>query len=453
MARPSRPTALDRALGLFTEVRPGEGGTGLWMLASVFLILAAYYFVKPARDGLLAVSPAGGLSETELKAYSSFGQSLCLLAALPLYDVVARTLPRSRLVTAVTLFFASNLVVFWALQPDLFFSGFRFTGLVFYLWVGIFNVFIIAQFWSFAADLYSDEAGKRIFPLIAIGATAGAAAGSWAAKHLVAGVGTYGLLLIAAGVLSSALATMRMAESSVASTDASVVRREETRSKAGGLRLVFSSRFLLAVAVLILMTNWVNTNGENFLFGSVEKALRTKAAALGIGSGEAEDTFIRDQTTKFYGDLFFWVNVAALVLQSLVASRVLRYAGFAVLLMSLPVVAVVSYAAMALHPRLAVIRLSKIAENSMDYSLNNTAKQVLWLPTSTDVKYRAKAAIDTLFVRAGDGLAAVTAFIGLNWLALPLRGMFAVNVGLAIAWVGLAFVVAREHRRFDEAAA
>src|SRR6185503_19308164 len=98
MARASQRTALDRTLGLFTEVRPGEGPTGLWMLASVFLILAAYYFVKPARDGLLAVSPAGGLSDTELKAYSSFGQSLCLLAALPAYDLLSRALPRTKLV-------------------------------------------------------------------------------------------------------------------------------------------------------------------------------------------------------------------------------------------------------------------------------------------------------------------------------------------------------------------
>jgi len=174
--------------------------------------------------------------------------------------------------------------------------------------------------------------------------------------------------------------------------------------------LVFSDKFLLAVGLLILMTNWVNTNGENLLFGSVEKALHVKASALGIVSGEAEDTFIRDQTTKFYGDLFFWVNAIALLLQSLAASRVLRYAGFAALLLCLPVVALVSYTLMALHPRLAVIRISKIAENSTDYSLNNTAKQVLWLPTAADVKYRAKAAIDTLFVRVGDGLAAATAF-------------------------------------------
>src|SRR5262249_30617505 len=106
-AQDPRLSALECSLGLFTEVRAGEGPTGVWMLLSVFLVLAAYYFVKPARDGLLAVSPAGALSETELKAYSSFAQSICLLAALPLYDRIAKSLPRRTLISVVTLFFAA----------------------------------------------------------------------------------------------------------------------------------------------------------------------------------------------------------------------------------------------------------------------------------------------------------------------------------------------------------
>jgi AAA family ATP:ADP antiporter len=452
MARPRRAKlpALHRLLGLFTTVRPGEESAALWMLSSVFLNLAAYYFVKPARDGLLAVSPVAGLSETELKAYSSFAQSLVLLGALPVYDHIARSLTRRKLVTTTTLFFAANLVVFWALQPGLLIATPRFTGIVFYLWVGILNVFIVAQFWSFAADLYSDEAGKRLFPLIAIGATAGAATGSWISKQLVLLVGTYGLLLVAAVVLVASLGTIRRAESRAErDDDRSNAGNGDEHSSAGGLRLVFSQNFLLATALLVLVANWVNTNGENLLFGSVEKALHAKAAAAGVGDLEA---FIRDRTTEFYGDLFFWVNVCALFLQSVVASRVLRYAGFAALLMTLPCVALVSYAMMAIHPHLSVIRVMKIAENSTDYSLQNTAKQVLWLPTSADVKYRAKAAIDPLFVRAGDALAAATAFVGLNLLALPIRGLFAVNVGLVAVWLVLATVVGREHRRLTRAA-
>jgi ATP:ADP antiporter, AAA family len=452
--RTGRLSVLERGLSVFTEIHPGEGPTGLCMLAGVFLVLAAYYFVKPARDGLLAVSPAGGLSETELKAYSSFAQSLCLVAALPLYDRISKMLPRRTLVTVVTLFFASNLVVFWALQPGLLFTEVSYAGLVFYLWVGIFNVFIVCQFWSFAADLYPEATGKRLFPLIAIGATAGAAGGAWMAKRLVVPVGTYGLLLVAALVLSLSLFAMRLAEtlgpegkgSSAGPQDG---HDEPERDTAGGLSLVFRHKYLIATAGLVLMLNWVNTNGENFMFGAVEKHIHAQALAQGLAPGEASETFIRDQTTRFYGDLFFWVNVTALFLQAVVASRLLRYGGFGAILLALPVISLTAYVVMALVPSLGTIRRMKIAENATDYSINNTAKQVLWLPTTVDMKYRAKATIDTLFVRAGDGLAAVTAFVGVKLLEAPLRALFGFNAVLVLVWLALGAIVVAEHRRLS----
>jgi len=451
----NRLSVLERAFSLFTEIRPGEGATGLCMLIGVFLVLAAYYFVKPARDGLLAISPAGGLSETELKAYSSFAQSLCLLAALPVYDRVSKMLERRTLVTAVTLFFSANLVVFWALQPGLLFTDVSYAGLVFYLWVGIFNVFIVAQFWAFAADLYPEETGKRLFPLIAIGATAGAASGAWMAKRLVGPFGTYGLLLIAAAVLSLSLFAMRRADSLGAEGKGSIEGRlhdahdEPLRDAAGGLSLVFRHKYLLATAVLVLVLNWVNSNGENFLFCALEKHIHAQALALGLAPGAASEAFIRDQTTRFYGDLFFWVNLTALFLQAVVASRLLRYGGFGAILLALPLVSFTAYVAMALHPGLGTIRRMKIAENGTDYSLNNTAKQVLWLPTTVDMKYRAKASIDTLFVRAGDGLAALTAFVGVKLLEAPLRALFGFNAVLVLVWLAVGAIIVAEHARLS----
>ena len=451
--RRGRPlSVLERALGLFTEVRAGEGGTSLCMLAGVFFVLAAYYFVKPARDGLLAVSPAGGLSETELKAYSSLGQSLCLVAALPLYDRISKLLRRHTLITAVTLFFAANLVVFWALQPGLVFSQVGYVGIAFYLWVGIFNVFIVAQFWSFAADLYSDEAGKRLFPLIAIGATAGAASGAWLAKRLVGVIGTYGLLLVAAVVLSLSLVAMRLADSLGAEGEGPGEREphdETPRDASGGLRLIFRHKYLIATALLVLVLNWVNTNGENFMFGAVEKHIHAESMARGIAPGEATEAFIRDQTTRFYGDLFFWVNLTALFLQAVVASRLLRYGGFGAILVVLPVISLTSYVLMALYPTLGTIRRMKIAENATDYSINNTAKQVLWLPTTVAMKYRAKATIDTLFCRAGDAVAALTAFVGVKLLEAPLRALFGFNAVLVLVWLALAAVIVSEHSRLS----
>ncbi|MGH7896514.1 MAG: NTP/NDP exchange transporter [Candidatus Binatia bacterium] len=447
----------ERALRLFTDIRPGEAPASLAMLASVFLILAAYYFVKPAREGLLAASVVSGISDTELKAYSSFGQSLLLLGVIPIYDSIANRLRRRALVTATSAFFASNLVCFWALQPGLIFESAGWVGIAFYLWVGIFNVFIVAQFWSFAADVYSDEAGRRLIPMIAIGATAGAATGSWIAKTLVPIVGTFGLVLVAAAVLFCSIVTLRIADSRAAAAEYLRTDRERTRPSPGGtgsagFRLVWRHRYLLATAFLILVLNWVNTNGENFLFGAVEREFEAKVAARGL-TGEGATEFLRDETTRFYGDLSFWVNGVALFLQAFVASRVLRYGGFGAILLSLPLISLLSYSAMAIFPLLAVMRVAKIAENSTNYSLTNTARQVLWLPTTTEMKYKAKAVVDTLFVRFGDALAAVTAFAGTRLLDVSPRWLFGFNAGLVLIWFAVCLVVVREHGRLTGAEA
>ncbi|MGH7858392.1 MAG: NTP/NDP exchange transporter, partial [Candidatus Binatia bacterium] len=430
----------------------GEGPTGIVLLLAVFLILGAYYLIKPAREGFLASSGIEALSGFELKAYSSFGQSLLLLAVIPIYDRFSSSVSRRTLITWVPLFFVSNLVFFWSLQPGLLFERVPFVGVAFYLWVGIFNVFIIAQFWSFAADVYTDERGRRLFPMIAIGATAGGAAGAAATDTLLesAALDTYFLLLAAAALLALSVFLLRIADRrGEYPGDRPRSRREEPPDLAGGLRLVFRHRLLVAAAFLVLTLNWVNTNGENFLFGSVQQALRGEASERGL-EAEAMTHFLREKTTAFYGDLFFWVNLMALAMQSFLASRLLRYGGFGAILLLLPVISLISYTAMALFPILPVIRGMKIAENSTDYSIHNTAKQVLWLPTTTEMKYKAKAAVDTLFVRFGDGFAAATAFLATHVLTLALPTLFAVNAAIALAWLCLGVLVVREHRRWVE---
>jgi ATP:ADP antiporter, AAA family len=421
------------------------------MLAGAFLVLAAYYFIKPAREGFLAAGGLEALSDVELKAYSSAGQSLLLLAVIPAYDAISRALSRRLLITTVPLFFATNLAAFWLLQPGLLIERPALVGIGFYLWVGIFNVFIVAQFWAFAADLYTEERGKRLFPLIGVGATAGATLGAALASALVdrEWLGAYALLWIAAGLLLVAVVVLRAAERRGDDEDPGEDGDgASTRELAGGLRLVLSHRYLVLAALLMFFLNWVNTNGENLLFGAVQEALEADVTARDL-TGAAADAHLRDATTAFYGRFYFWVNLSAFFLQSFVASRVLKYGGFGTLLLLLPVLSLVSYTAMTLVPTLAVIRAMKIAENSTDYSIHNTAKQVLWLPTTSEMKYRAKAVVDTLFVRFGDGAAAATAFVGTNLLDLSLRTLFAANALLVLFWLATGFFVVREHGRLE----
>src|SRR5210317_796476 len=135
----------ERFLGIFTEVEPGEGTTALMKFANVFLILLAYYFIKPLREGWIAVSDIEGLSKMEVKAYSSFAQSIVLLFIVGWYARLADRLDRSTLFTRATLFCISNMIIFWFLQPNFFFKNLPISGLVYYLWVGMFGVFVVAQ--------------------------------------------------------------------------------------------------------------------------------------------------------------------------------------------------------------------------------------------------------------------------------------------------------------------
>jgi AAA family ATP:ADP antiporter len=176
---------VERFLRLFTEVRPGEGGTALLMFVNVFLILCAYYFIKPLREGWISVSAIAGLEKMEVKAYTSFGQTLLLIPVIAWYSRLVDRWPRGKVVTAAILFCMSNMLLFWFLQPGFFFAHLPLSGIVFYLWVGMFGVFVVAQFWAFAADAYSDEEGRRLMPMVAIGATAGAAFGSQIVAFMV----------------------------------------------------------------------------------------------------------------------------------------------------------------------------------------------------------------------------------------------------------------------------
>lgn len=451
----ARLSPLERALRLVTDVRPGEGVTAVVMFANVFLILCAYYFVKPLRDGWIATSNVGGLSKLEMKAYTSFAQSLLLVGAVGVFARLAGRWRRRTLIIRSTLFCMSNLLVFWFLRPGGLARDPPLAGVAFYVWVGMFGVFVVAQFWAFAADLYTDERGRRLMPLIGIGATLGAVAGSYFTERLVdARVLDSGSLLLVANVplaislLLTAVADRRGATGAGNDPGALGPATASGGADVGeGLAMVWHDRYLVAVAAMTLVMSWLGTNGENLLFNVVQEAIGTNLAKAGISDPRAVSAFVREGTTAFYGSFFFWVNTCALGLQALLTSRLLRYGGFAPTLLLLPAVALVTYTGMALVPVLLVIRVLKTAENSINYSINNTARQVLWLPTTAEMKYKAKPAIETFFVRFGDGLAAATVLFVVQLRLLTLGSALVLNVVLAVTWLLIARVVIREHRR------
>jgi AAA family ATP:ADP antiporter len=419
---------LERLLSIFADVRAGEGATALIMTANIFLLLGAYYLLKPVREALI-LSESGA----EVKSYSAAAQAVLLLGLVPLYGWFATKVTRSRLMAGLTGFFVANLALFWIAGS----RGLR-EGVAFYIWVGIFSVFMISQFWAFANDIYTEAQGKRLFPLIGAGMSLGALVGSAVVAPLVkqAGVGPYSLMLIAAVVLLGYLTLMRVVAARANRTAVAEKAGEDAPPLGiqGGFELILQDRYLFWIAVLIVLLNLVNTVGEYAL----GKLVVTEAAKAG-GDPKA---FI----SQFYGRFYSLVNLSGLVLQALGASRVLRHVGVRGALFILPVLSLLSYSAMAVAPILAVVRWMKVLENSTDYSIMNTVRQALWLPTSREAKYKAKAAIDTFFMRAGDVLQAGIVFLGTT-AGAGMRGFGWLNVALTVVWLLAARQIAIEHRK------
>lgn len=438
-------SVLERLLGAFTEVRAGEGVTALLLALDVFLIFTAYYIIKPVREALILAVPSGA----EYKSYTAAGQAvLLLLVAVPLYGALASRMPRRRLINAVTLFFVANLVLFFV-AIKMFGQGGTALGVGFFVWVGVFNLMVPAQFWSFANDVYTPEQGKRLFAIVAFGASAGAILGSALTEQLIGPLGRDQLLLVSAALLLVALAItnaidarhhVRRDAASATSTD-----DREPLPPGNAFALVLRSPYLLLIGMLLLLLNWVNTTGEFVLGNTVSANIVAQAEAAGIEPA-AREAWVGERIGAFYARFFFWVNLLGVVVQLFLVSRILKYLGVRVALMILPMIALGGYTLLAFFPVLSVVRWAKTAENATDYSLNNTVRHALFLPTTREEKYKAKQAIDTFFVRAGDVLSAVLVYVGLRHLGLSTQGFALVNLALVVIWLVIAYRIGRIHR-------
>ena len=478
---------IERALAPFAEVRRGEGLGVLVLFANVFLILTAYYILKVVREALtIGGVELFGLGGDEIKAYLPAVMMALLLVIVPAYGTLVNRMTRVRLLNATTGFTIATLIGFWVWGKA---AGVGTAiGLSFYVYLGIVNVFLIAQFWSFANDVYTEEQGKRLFAVIALGQSTGAVLGPRIASFgtdrvfdlLLASAGLLGLCLVLYHV-SNRLApeTGQAASRDVSDGDAVATSADDSdatrESAGGGFGLVLRKPYLLLIALMILVTNVVNTTGEYLLSNAAkrhaeaavaelpadreaeietklaEQAESGKVADRGAARAEIRASLLKDERAseigRFYGDFFFWVNLVGVLTQMFLVSRILKYAGIRAALFVLPFVAFGGYMAIALTGSMAVLRVAKTAENGLDYSLQNTVKQALFLPTTRDEKYKAKAAIDTFFVRFGDTIAAGLVFVGLNVLGIGATGFAWLNVGLVGLWIALCAGIAAHHRR------
>lgn len=435
---------LDRVLGVFADVRGGEGVTALLLMLNIFFLLASYYLLKTIREPLILSQPGGA----EVKSYAAGAIAGILIVLVPVYSAIASRVSRVKLINGVTLFFIGCLVAFFLADR----VGYA-VGTAFFVWVGIFNLMVIAQLWAFANDVYTVDQGKRLFAIVGVGASLGAIAGSFVTGKLVKAYGPYPFMLAAAALLGICMVLTNLVnlrekrgvegqpetpgDRAAAANEpaASDDKGEKSRS---GFMLVLTNRYLLLIAALMILSNLVNTTGEYILGKTIVNVLSARQ-----GAAFDEEKAIG----AFYGNYFTIVNIVSFLIQAFVVSRILKWFGVRTALLVLPLVALVGYASMAFVPILSFIRTAKIAENSLDYSLQNTTRNALYLPTSRAAKYKAKQANDTFFVRLGDLLSAGLVFAGTNWLAFHPTDFAKVALVLILIWLGIAFALGRSFQR------
>lgn len=444
-------TLLERVLSVIAPVRAGEGMTALVLTANVFLLLTAYYLIKPVREELILAVPSGA----EFKAYSGAGSALLLFLVVPLYAKAVDAMPRNRLITVVTGFFVVCMVGFYVAGHV---EGLRGSlGIPFYLWVSVFSMMVVAQFWGFANDIYKEEQGKRLFAIIGLGASVGAATGSivtsWLLKppswSALPQLDVFQLLLLSATLLVLTMFLtqwVHLRESGVRAGDAGEAHEDAATTTAGDQRaqgafgLVLSNRYLLLLALFSLLFTFVNTNGEYIL----SKLVTTEFQAL----PEHEKP---GWIGAFYGEFFFYVNILGVLLQTFAVSRIVKHGGLRIAFFVLPVLVMLSSVVVAALPVLLILRVTKTLENATDYSLNNTVRNMLWLPTTKAMKYKAKQVVDTFMIRLGDVSSGLLVFVGAGMLDLGVRGFALTNVALCALWLWLARRIVAENARVSQA--
>ena len=432
MTEQPRLSGVERFLNLFTQVRPGEARTALLLALNVFLILMSYYILKTVREALVL-----GEGSAELKSYLAAFQVVVLAFAVPYYGRLVAAFPRMKLINVVTICFIITPIVFYVLGQ----LGVP-LGMIYFVWIGVFSLMIVAQFWSFANDVYSKEEGERLFVIVGFGASLGAVAGSLVADRLIEPFGVMQLMLLGAAVLGLQLFLTNFVDRIERGRRPATPKAAAKATASGGaFAMVFRTRYLLLMGLMLMMLNWINTTGE-YILGSIVKDMATATIASGQANGLTEGQLIGD----FYAKYFTYVNVVGLLLQLFVVSRIVKHWGVSWAVMVLPVLSFGAYNILVFIPTLYAVMAAKVAENSTDYSLNNTVRNMLFLPCTYEQKFSAKQAIDSFFVRMGDVLSAALVFVGTTMVALSPRGFAMVNVVLVVVLALIAWRVGRYYK-------
>ncbi|KQO66017.1 MFS transporter [Methylobacterium sp. Leaf87] len=404
-------------LGRLVDVRPGEVPALAWSWAYIFSILAAYYVLRPIRDQM---GIAGGI---ENLPWLFTGTLIGMLALNVPFAWLVKTLPRARFVPLTYRFFAANILVFavslYLAGPE----GDVWIGRAFFIWLSIFNLFVVSVFWATVVDVFSTEQGKRLFGFIAAGATLGAIAGSATTAILARDVPTWALLIGAAVLLEAAVFSMRgLARLSDRLHQRPVAGDVAPADAIGGsafagITRTFRSLYLLNIGLFLLLFSVTST----FLYFEQAKIAKESFANRGA-------------QTAFFASVDLLVNALTLGVQFFLTGRIVRRIGVGPSLALLPAASVLGFAALAVSPTISAIVVFQVLRRAGNFAIARPIREVLFTVVPREDRYKAKNFLDTVVYRTGDQIGAWS-FAGIGALGLGSTAVAVTAVPLSIAWL------------------
>ena len=402
-------------------VRPEEVRALLWSFAYFFCLLAGYYILRPLRDEM---GIAGGVRNLQWLFTATF---LVMLAAVPLYGALVARVPRRRFIPLIYHFFVLNLAIFWLLLTlDV---ERQTVARVFFVWISVFVLFAVSVFWSFMADVWRSEQGKRLYGFIAAGGSAGALAGPAITIGLAGAIGAVNLLIVAALLLEAAVLCSRRLET--------VTHEDEKQPEAAptgggaidGIIMLLRSPYIAGIAL------WVGLMSVAATFLYFEQAAIVAAAS--------DDPAVR---TRIFATVDLSVGILTLAIQFLATGKLIARFGVGPALALVPVVFAAGFAVLAAAPVLAVVITFQALQRTANFAISNPAREVLFTVVARDEKYKAKNVIDIVAVRGADA-AGGWLFTGLRSLGMEVRSIPLVAIAIATACLALAVALGRAQER------
>jgi len=427
---------MKRLLQKIVDVRANElRALGLAFVFN-FVVLGSYYVVRPIRDDIAAT---GGI---ETLPWMYTGTLVTMLVANALFSAIVARMSRRRFIPIAYRFFMANLVIFYVLMHTLTPAQNVWVGRAFYVWVSVFNLFVVTLFWAFMTDVFNSEQAKRLFAFISVGGSVGAIVGPIITVTLVHKLGAANLILVTAAMLEAAPWCVKFfptefarnpveGTSRLAPRDPSTPLRSARDDKTAeqpigggilaGITHVIRSPYLLGICGFVLLYTVTTTFSY---FQQTE-----------ITGHQFQD---RNARTAFFAQLDLVVNTLTLVLQLFITGHLMKRLGVGITLVTMPLLSMVGFLALGFAPTLGLLAVFQVARRATNFGFTRPAREVLFTVLRREDKYKAKSLIDTFVCRTGDPIGAWS-YSGLRALGLQLTGISFVAVPLTALWCGLCF--------------